>query len=140
MANPQQTDLGLGGEQKWPGPVTDQVTVGDELAFEALPEATRMLAERVMRERMHSEFDDSEVDYEAGFDVGKAEGEKAQKNINEQLRKQLDEVTAKNTELSSRILEEQRQRQLAEGRTREAEKACDRLRKQLEAATKRVAS
>lgn len=39
---------------KWLGPVTDEVTVGDELAFDALPEETQMLANRVVSSRHDS--------------------------------------------------------------------------------------
>lgn len=40
---------------RWPGPVTGTVSVGDELAFDALPEETRMLAERVVESRSDAE-------------------------------------------------------------------------------------
>src|SRR5690348_602920 len=57
---------------KWPGPVTDQVTVADELAFDALPEETRMLAERVVLSRRPNRKAVS--DYESGFSDGHSEG------------------------------------------------------------------
>lgn len=45
--------------QLWPGPDTDEVTVADELAFDALALETQMLARRVVRHRLVQERDPS---------------------------------------------------------------------------------
>lgn len=41
--------------QRWAGPADADVTVQDELDFDALPEETRLLVERVVKHRMAEE-------------------------------------------------------------------------------------
>lgn len=58
-------------QNKWPGPIDENVSVGDELAYDALPEETRRLAERVLGMRI-SRGDEA---YSEGYDDGKERGQ-----------------------------------------------------------------
>lgn len=62
----------------WPGPAKTDVSVADELAFDALPESTRLLAERVARLRLFegTNYHSYEEAYEDGMVAGEAAAEK----------------------------------------------------------------
>jgi predicted RNase H-like nuclease (RuvC/YqgF family) len=64
----------MANQDKWPGPITDTVSVADVLAFDALPESTRIIAERVIQHRLLEQTNYSS--YEEAYDDGRERGEK----------------------------------------------------------------
>lgn len=105
---------------KWQGCVTDDITVADELAYDALPETTRHLAEKVLAARMTTAADGGySMGYDDGKEAAKSEAEKEfddERRSNEEEEERLSAlVDEKNDELrelkrTTRDLEEENER------------------------------
>jgi flagellar biosynthesis/type III secretory pathway protein FliH len=81
-----------------PGPVTRDVSVADELAFDALPEEVRRIAERVVALRLFAEgeYRSYEEAYDDGYEKGVKEGgEDAKAAAEEKAEKEIEELEGK---------------------------------------------